>query len=152
MKKLFSILLTAVMATSIFTGCSNSNNSAETNTISTDGSTSMEKVIGALGEAFEQEYAGVTFTYNPTGSGTGIQAVQEGRCDIGLSSRNLKSEEKMKNLSETILAYDGIAIIINPENPIKNLDIETIQQIYIGEINNWKDIGGNDGEIVRIGR
>lgn len=152
MKKLFSILLTAVMATGIFTGCSNSNNSAKTNTISTDGSTSMEKVIGALGEAFEQEYEGVTFTYNPTGSGTGIQAVQEGRCDIGLSSRNLKPEEKMQNLSETILAYDGIAIIINPENPIKNLDIETIQQIYIGEINNWKDIGGNDGEIVRIGR
>lgn len=121
-------------------------------TVTTDGSTSMEKVIGALGEAFEQNNQGVSFTYNPTGSGTGIQAVMEGRCDIGLSSRNLKEEEKAQGLTETILAYDGIAVIVNPENPVADLDIETIAKIYTGEITDWKDAGGSDGEIVLIGR
>lgn len=149
MKKFISILLMAVMAVSIFAGCGHS--SAE-GTVSTDGSTSMEKVIGALGEAFEQENAGVTFTYNPTGSGTGIQAVSEGRCDIGLSSRNLKEEEKEQGLTETVLAYDGIAVIVNPGNSVKDLSVETISKIYTGEITNWKDAGGNDGEIVLIGR
>ena len=110
----------------------------------------MEKVIGALGKAFEQEYDSVTFTYNPTGSGTGIQAVSEGRCDIGLSSRNLKDEEKEQGLSETVLAYDGIAVIVNPENDVSDLSVEDIAKIYKGEITNWKDVGGKDGEIVPI--
>lgn len=121
-------------------------------TVSTDGSTSMEKVIGALGEAFEAENADVTFTYNPTGSGTGIQAVSEGRCDIGLSSRSLKDDEKAQGLTETVLAYDGIAVIVNPENPVEDLDVETIAKIYTGEISDWKDAGGAAGEIVLIGR
>ncbi|MCM1467779.1 MAG: phosphate ABC transporter substrate-binding protein, partial [Alistipes sp.] len=116
------------------------------------GSTSMEKVIGALGEAFEKNNSGVTFTYNPTGSGSGITAVAEGRCDIGLSSRNLKEEEKAQGLTETILALDGIAIIVNPHNPVNDLDLETIGKIYTGEITNWKDVGGSDLEIVLIGR
>ncbi|MGM9585351.1 MAG: lipoprotein, partial [Faecousia sp.] len=89
-------------------------------TVSTDGSTSMEKVIGALGEAFMEANPDVTFTYNPTGSGSGIQAVQEGRCDIGLSSRALKDDEKAAGLTETILCYDGIAIIVNPANKVEN--------------------------------
>ncbi len=121
-------------------------------TVSTDGSTSMEKVIGALGEAFESNNSGVTFTYNPTGSGSGITAVAEGRCDIGLSSRSLKEEEKAQGLTETTLALDGIAVIVNPENPVNDLDLETIAKIYTGEITNWKDVGGNDLEIVLIGR
>ena len=121
-------------------------------TVATDGSTSMEKVIGALGEAFMAENPNVTFTYNPTGSGSGIQAVSEGRCDIGLSSRALKDEEKASGLKETTLALDGIAIIVNPENPVSDLDVETIAKIYTGEITNWKDVGGNDAEIVLIGR
>lgn len=121
-------------------------------TIATDGSTSMEKVIGALGEAFEGENSGVTFTYNPTGSGTGITAVAEGRCDIGLSSRALKDEEIAKGLKGTVLAYDGIAVIINPNNPVADMDMETIAAIYKGEITNWKDVGGDDGEIVLVGR
>lgn len=141
MKKSMSCLLMAVMAVGVFAGCGKS--SAGGN-VSTDGSTSMEKVIGALGEAFEQENSGVTFTYNPTGSGTGIQAVSEGRCDIGLSSRNLKEEEKEQGLTETVLAYDGIAVIVNPENPVEDLNLETIGKIYTGEITNWKDVGGND--------
>ena len=93
-------------------------------TVSTDGSTSMEKVIGALGEAFMEANDHVTFTYNPTGSSAGIQAVQEGRCDIGLSSRALKDEEKASGLTETILAYDGIAVIVNPENTVEDLTLE----------------------------
>ncbi|MCM1252308.1 MAG: phosphate ABC transporter substrate-binding protein [Clostridium sp.] len=125
---------------------------AETGTVSTDGSTSMEKVIGALGESFEENNPGVTFTYNPTGSGSGITAAAEGRCDIGLSSRALKDEEKAQGLTETILALDGIAIIVNPDNPVDDLDLDTIGRMYTGEITNWKDVGGNDLEIVLIGR
>ena len=121
-------------------------------TVSTDGSTSMEKVIGALGEAFMEANSDVTFTYNPTGSGSGIQAVQEGRCDIGLSSRALKDEEKAAGLTETILCYDGIAVIVNPENTVEDLTLEQIAAIYTGEIKNWSEVGGSDAEIVLIGR
>ena len=121
-------------------------------TVSTDGSTSMEKVIGALGEAFMEANDGVTFTYNPTGSGSGIQAVQEGRCDIGLSSRALKDEEKAAGLTETILCYDGIAVIVNPANKVENLTIAQIADIYTGKITNWSEVGGDDAEIVLIGR
>ena len=123
-----------------------------TGTVSTDGSTSMEKVIGALGEAFTEVNGDVNFTYNPTGSSGGIQAVQEGRCDIGLSSRALKDEEKASGLTETVLAYDGIAVIVNPENPVEDLTLEAIAKIYTGEITNWSEVGGNDAEIVLIGR
>lgn len=120
--------------------------------VSTDGSTSMEKVIGALGEAFMAQNDGVTFTYNPTGSGSGITAVLEGRCDIGLSSRNLKEEERSKGLTETVLAYDGIAVIVNPANPVSDLTVEEIAAVYRGEITNWSELGGNDAAIVLIGR
>ena len=95
---------------------------------------------------------GVEFTYNPTGSGAGITAAQEGRCDIGLSSRALKDEEKAGGLKETVLAYDGIAIIVNPENPVNDLTLDQIAKLYTGEITNWKDVGGNDAEVVLIGR
>ena len=121
-------------------------------TVSTDGSTSMEKVIGALGEAFMEANKGVTFTYNPTGSTSGIQAVQEGRCDIGLSSRALKDEEKAAGLTETVLAYDGIAVIVNPANEVDDLTIDQIADIYTGKITNWSEVGGADAEIVLIGR
>ena len=125
---------------------------ALTGTVSTDGSTSMEKVIGALGEAFMEANSDVTFTYNPTGSSSGIQAVQEGRCDIGLSSRALKDAEKASGLTETILAYDGIAVIVNPENTVEDLTLEQIAAIYTGEVTNWSEVGGADAEIVLIGR
>ena len=120
--------------------------------VSTDGSTSMQKVIGALGEMFMELNEDVTFSYNPTGSGSGIQAVSEGRCDIGLSSRALKNEEKANGLQETVLAYDGIAIVVNPENAVADLDVETIAKIFTGEITNWSEVGGSDTEIVLIGR
>ncbi len=124
----------------------------ETKTVSTDGSTSMEKVIGALGESFIAENNDITFTYNPTGSGSGITAVSEGRCDIGLSSRALKDEEKANGLVETVLAYDGIAVIVNNENPVTNISLEDLAKVYTGEITNWSELGGNDAEIVLIGR
>ena len=147
MKKFARILL--VLAMSL---CLMSTAAWAEGTVSTDGSTSMEKVIGALGESFMELNPGVTFTYNPTGSGSGITAAQEGRCDIGLSSRSLKDEEKANGLTETVLAYDGIAIIVHPDNPVADLSLETIAKIYTGEITNWKDVGGEDAEIVVIGR
>ncbi len=155
MKKIITILCAVVMALSLFAGCgqkANDNGTTTGGTVSTDGSTSMEKVIGALGESFMEANSGTTFTYNPTGSGSGIQAVSEGRCDIGLSSRALKDDEKASGLKETTLALDGIAIIVNPQNPVKDLSLEQIAKIYTGEITNWKDVGGEDAEIVRIGR
>ena len=121
-------------------------------TVATDGSTSMEKVVGALGEAFMEANPDTTFTYNPTGSGSGIQAVQEGRCDIGLSSRALKDAEKEAGLTEAVLAYDGIAMIVNPANPVEDLSLEQIADIYTGKITNWSEVGGNDSQIVLIGR
>ena len=155
MKKIITILCAVVMALSLFAGCgqkANDNGTTTGGTVSTDGSTSMEKVIGALGESFMEANSGTTFTYNPTGSGSGIQAVSEGRCDIGLSSRALKDDEKASGLKETTLALDGIAIIVNPQNPVKDLSLEQIAKIYTGEITNWKDVGGEDAEIVLIGR
>ena len=164
MKKIISIALIAVLALALLAGCGSSAAPATTTapaseapaelrgTVATDGSTSMEKVIGALGEAFMEQNKGVTFTYNPTGSGSGITAVGEGRCDIGLSSRALKDDEKASGLKETILALDGIAVIVNPANPVSDLDVETIAKIYTSEITNWKEVGGNDAEIVLIGR
>ena len=155
MKKIITVLCAAVMALSLFAGCgqkANDNGTTTGGTASTDGSTSMEKVIGALGESFMEANSGTTFTYNPTGSGSGIQAVSEGRCDIGLSSRALKDDEKASGLKETIVALDGIAIIVNPQNPVKDLSLEQIAKIYTGEITNWKDVGGEDAEIVLIGR
>lgn len=147
MKKIVSLVIVAVLLCTVMVGCS----SGESKSVATDGSTSMNKVIGALGEAFEAD-TGITVTYNATGSGAGIQAVEEGRCDIGLSSRDLKDEEKANGLVETILAYDGIAIIVNPENPVSDLDVEIIAKIYTGKITNWKEVGGNDTKIVLIGR
>ena len=125
--------------------------SSSASTVSTDGSTSMEKVIGALGESFSGN-SGITVTYNPTGSGSGIQAVSDGRCDIGLSSRALKDDEKASGLVETTIALDGIAIIVNPSNTVDDLTVEQIADIYTGKITNWSEVGGSDGEIVLIGR
>ncbi len=169
MKKILAFALSAVMALALLAGCGNqtdNNNSSNDNggdasdtpaasvsgTVSTDGSTSMEKVIGALSESYMAANKDVTVNYNPTGSGAGITAVQEGTCDIGLSSRALKDEEKAAGLKETVLAYDGIAIIVHPDNPVSDLSIEQIAKLYTGEITNWKDVGGSDAEVVLIGR
>ncbi len=161
MKKIIALVLTALLALSLVACGSESKTddtktddqpAALTGTVSTDGSTSMEKIIGALSESFMAQNSGVTVNYNPTGSGSGITAVQEGTCDIGLSSRALKDEEKSAGLKETVLAYDGIAIIVHPDNPVSDLSVEQIAKLYTGEITNWKDVGGNDAEVVLIGR
>ena len=174
MRKVISIALIAMLVVAM-AGCSQSQPAATTaapaetaaqtaaapqteapaalsGTVATDGSTSMEKVIGALGEAFMEANSGVNFTYTPTGSGSGITAVSEGRCDIGLSSRALKDSEVASGLGGTVLAYDGIAVIVNPANTVEDLDIETIAKIYTGEITNWSEVGGADAEIVLVGR
>ena len=165
MKKFIALLLAAVLTLAL-AACGSKNNdnantdtntndntsTAVTGTVATDGSTSMEKVIGALSESFMANNADTTVTYNPTGSGSGIAAVQEDTCDIGLSSRALKDEEKAAGLKETVLAYDGIAIIVHPDNPVSDLTIERIAQLYTGEVTNWKDVGGNDAQVVLIGR
>ena len=147
MKKIMTMVLALVLG--VMSACSADKLSGS---VATDGSTSMEKVIGVLGESFMEMNPDVSFTYNPTGSGSGIAAVSEKRCDIGLSSRALKDEEKNSGLTETVLAYDGIAIIVNPENAISDLSVEDIARIYTGEITNWKDLGGADAEIVVVGR
>lgn len=146
MKKLIKVVMMVSLMCLALTGCS-----TKKETVATDGSTSMNKVILALGEVFEEETT-IPVTYNATGSGAGIQAVLEDRCDIGLSSRNLKDSEKEQGLEETVLAYDGIAIIVNLENTVTDLTLETIAKIYTGEITNWNELGGADGEIVLIGR
>ena len=146
MKKFICMILPLVLAMSL-AACG----SKDERTVSTNGSTSMQKVINALGEAFMEE-TGAKFTYNATGSSTGIKAVKDGTCDIGLSSRYLKDSEKAEGLKETILAIDGIAVVVHPSNPVANLTLEQISAIFKGETTNWKDAGGNDSEIVLIGR
>lgn len=158
-KKMLSIVAVGVLCLGVLTACGGKttqknalpDEKASSASVSMDGSTSMEKVIGILGESFQND-TGIAFTYNPTGSGSGIKAVSEGRCDIGLSSRKLKDEEKVSGLTETVIAYDGIAIIVNPDNPIKNLSLTDIVEIYTGKITNWSQVGGKDEEIVVIGR
>ena len=170
-KKFMAFMAMAAVTVGLMTGCggsgsggSNSSSSAaggsaaETGseggtaqTVSTDGSTSMEKVIGFLSEAYMEENGDVKVTYNPTGSSAGIQAVSEGRCDIGLSSRDLKDEEKT-DLDETVVAIDGIGIIVHPDNAVSDLTIEQVGKIYTREIKNWKELGGEDAPIVCIGR
>ena len=167
MKKFWTILASATLALTLLAGCGSSGNAPAssaassapsggdtelTGSVATDGSTSMKSVIGALGESFQNANSGVTFTYNPTGSGSGIQAVSEGRCDIGLASRGLKDDEKSSGLTETVLAYDGIAVVVSPENPVSDLTLAQIADIYTGKITNWSEVGGNDAEIVLIGR
>ena len=149
MKKLVLILLAVMSVISLSAGCGGGGEKQAS--VSTDGSTSMEKVIGVLGEAFQND-TGTRFTYNPTGSSAGIKAVQEGRADIGLSSRKLKEEESSSGLQATVLAYDGIAVIVHPENPVSNLSVDTLARIYKGEITNWSQVGGKDAPIVLIGR
>ena len=119
-------------------------------TVSTNGSTSMEKVIGSLMEEFMAQNKDVTVTYDPTGSGTGIESASNGSCDIGLSSRALKDTET--GLVGTTVALDGIAVIVNANCGVDDLSVEQISKIYTGEITNWSEVGGADLEIACIGR
>ena len=172
MKKVFSLLLSLTMVMALLAGCGGGDTSSDTTatddtaagdttqeettalsgTVATDGSTSMEEVIGVLGEQFMADHPDVSVTYNPTGSGAGIEAVTNGSCDIGLASRALKDEEKAGGLTETIVALDGIAIIVNGENSVTDLSLEQIASIYTGEVTDWSEFGSEAGTIANIGR
>ena len=163
MKRAMTLLLSLTLTAALLAGCGSqdtaSNDTGDTaeestqlsGSVSTDGSTSMEEVIGVLGEQFQAD-TGVSVTYNPTGSGSGIEAVKNGSCDIGLSSRALKDEEKAAGLTETIVALDGIAVIVNAENTVTDLSLEQIAEIYTGAVTDWSGVGGTAGAIAVIGR
>ncbi|SCI18806.1 Phosphate-binding protein pstS precursor [uncultured Flavonifractor sp.] len=178
MKKLTCLGLALVMALSL-TACggnnnssSNSNGAGNSNTgsaagaqstdnntqtdlsgsVTTNGSTSMEKVVLTLNEQFMIDHPDVKASYDPTGSSTGIEAAKNGSADIGLASRALKDEEVADGLKSTTLALDGIAIIVNADSAISDLTVEQIAQIFKGEVTNWSEMGGADGAIACIGR
>ena len=121
-----------------------------TGTVNTNGSTSMESVMGYLMEGFAEVQPGITVNYTGSGSGAGVTGAQDGTCDIGLASRDLHDDET--GVTQITVAKDGIAIIVNPNNPVADLSIEQIAQIFTGEITNWSELSGEDGQIVPIGR
>ena len=170
MKKLFSLALAAAMALSMLTGCGgNSNDANDANgsdaqgsqagqteqlsgVVNTNGSTSMEKVMQVLIEAFKEQQPNVTVNYTGSGSGAGVTSAIDGTADLGLASRALKSEEEEKGAQANIVALDGVAIVVNPDNAVDDLTVDKIAQIFKGEITNWKDLGGADEEIAVYGR
>ena len=119
--------------------------------VATGGSTSMKNVIAALTEGFAEVEPGVTVSYDPTGSGAGITGATDKTLDIGLSSRALKDDEKA-DVDGTTIALDGIAIIVNNASKVEDLTVDQLKQMFTGEITNWSEVGGGDGEIVLIGR
>ena len=119
--------------------------------VATGGSTSMKNVIAALTEGFAEVQPGVTVSYDPTGSGAGITGATDKTLDIGLSSRALKDDEK-NDVDGTTVALDGIAIVVNKASKVADLTVDQLKQMFTGEITNWKDVGGDDGEIVLVGR
>ena len=165
MKKLLALGMAGALSLSMLAGCGSSTTStsaAETSgsessaaetlsgSVSLNGSTSMEKVVGVLSEQFMNDNADVTVTYDPTGSGTGIESAKNGSCDIGLASRALKDTET--GLVGTTVALDGIAVIVNAENPVEDLTVEQIAALFTGATTNWKDVGGEDLEVSCVGR
>ena len=168
MKKTLALLLTLALSMAALTGCgsktdataadsTDSTTGTETpaalsGSVSTNGSTSMEKVIGILSEQFMADNSGVSVTYDPTGSGAGIEAASNGSADIGLSSRALKDEEIAGGLTGTTVALDGIAVIVNAGSKVEDLSVEQIAQIFTGEITDWSEVGGEAGTISCIGR
>ena len=119
--------------------------------VATGGSTSMKNVIAALTEGFAEVEPGVTVSYDPTGSGAGITGATDKTLDIGLSSRALKDDEK-NDVDGTTVALDGIAIIVNKSSKVEDLTVDQLKQMFTGEITNWSEVGGDDGEIVLVGR
>ena len=165
MKKVFAILLTLTMALSLLAACGGKQETptqteqpaqtqpaALSGAVATNGSTSMEKVIGALGEQFMSDNNGVSVTYDATGSGAGIEAASNGSADIGLSSRALKDEETASGLVGTTVALDGIAVIVNAGSKVADLTVEQIAKIFTGEITDWSEVGGDAGTISCVGR
>ena len=173
MKKILAIVLALVLALGLLTACGASNSSSQapaeesssastpasepaeesvSGVVNVSGSTSMESVVLALGEAFKEMYPDVTVNYSGTGSGAGIEAAQTGTSDIGLSSRELKEEETAAGAVANVVAKDGVAVIVNPANGVEDLTVEQIADIFSGKITNWSELGGEDMEIAVYGR
>ena len=142
----------AASSTSVAAGSTASSTAAAlSGNVATGGSTSMKNVIAALTEGFAEVEPGVTVSYDPTGSGAGITGATDKTLDIGLSSRALKDDEK-NDVDGTVIALDGIAIIVNKASKVEDLTVDQLKQMFTGEITNWSEVGGDDGEIVLIGR
>lgn len=163
-KKLLAVALTATLSLATLAGCgagSSSNGFSDDGSksgkelsgkIQLAGSTSMEKMCGALMEAFMEKYPNITVTTEYTGSGAGIESVTSGSVDIGNASRALSDKEKSAGIEENIVAIDGIAMITDKNNKVTNVTKQQLTDIYTGKITNWKDLGGADEAIVVIGR
>lgn len=163
-KKLLAVALTATLGLATLAGCgagSSSSGSSDDGSksgkelsgkIQLAGSTSMEKMCGALMEAFMEKYPNITVTTEYTGSGAGIESVTSGSVDIGNASRALSDKEKSAGIEENIVAIDGIAMITDKNNKVTNVTKQQLTDIYTGKITNWKDLGGADEAIVVIGR
>ena len=161
-KQILALTGAACMSVALLAGCGNNGNNetpsgeeggnetALTGTVATGGSTSMQSLMSMMQEAFMAENTGVTVTYDPTGSGAGITGASDGTLDIGLSSRVLHDDET--DVEAITVCLDGIAIVTNTANPVENLPLEQLAGIFTGEITNWSEVGGNDAEIVVIGR
>lgn len=167
-KRTLALMLSAALCVGLLAGCGGSdtgsantpaggnsespagNSTQVSGTVNTNGSTSMESVMGYLTEGFKEVQPGVTVNYTGSGSGAGVTGAQDGTCDIGLASRDLKDDET--GVKAITVAKDGIAIIVNPENPVADLSLEQIAALATGEITNWSEVGGNDGQVVFIGR
>lgn len=161
MKQVFACLMALTLALALLAGCGgktaeNSGGTAEGaqlgGSVSLNGSTSMEKVVGALNEQFMADNGGVSVTFDATGSGAGIEAARSGSADIGLSSRALKDGETAAGLTGTTVALDGIAVIVQAGNPVADLTVEQIGKIFTGEITDWSQVGGAPGAISCVGR
>ena len=162
-RRSFLTVCGAVAAAAALTACGGSASSAAAGStasstaaalsgnVATGGSTSMKNVIAALTEGFAEVEPGVTVSYDPTGSGAGITGATDKTLDIGLSSRALKDDEKA-DVEGTTIALDGIAIIVNNASKVEDLTVDQLKQMFTGEITNWSEVGGDDGEIVLIGR
>ena len=170
-KRTLALMLSAALCVGMLAGCGGGTQPAEspaagtpaaetpaeetpaeeiTGTVNTNGSTSMEDVMGTLIEAYKEIQPGITVNYTGSGSGAGVTGAQEGTCDIGLASRDLKDDET--GVHQITVAKDGIAIIVNPANPVADLSLEQIAALATGETANWADVGGSDGQVVFMGR
>lgn len=154
--KLISFVLVSLLAVGLFSGCTSSSQTSEqkeeSKTITVIGSTSVTPVAQELAKAFEAKNENIRIDVQGVGSTAGVKAVYENVGEIGMASRNLKSGEKEWNLNEHIIAYDGIAVVTHPSNPVSNLKKDDIKKIFKGEITNWKELGGEDKEILVISR
>lgn len=146
MKRMVACFLCVVLMS--LSACSNGHDT----TITLDGSTSTERVVGALIEGYRDIHSDVRINYSGTGSGAGIAAVLSGICDIGLSSRALKESEIADGAEGHLIALDCIAVIVHPQNPVSDLSLQQLRQIFTGEITNWVQLGGNHSPIAVYGR